>query len=414
MGEETQDRKQAKVVVEDKKKNHDSQHSAVPCKPGDGNLRSPICCIIGDVNTGKTKLLGGIRGNNFQEGGIDQQSGTTYFPVHGNIMHGLDPETVESFRLLKTRNTQFIVALNKVDRICAWQTCRNAPIREALMQQYGSAKYEFRRRVIKIISQFRMLGVNTQLYYENKTMGETFNIVPTSAISVLSVFDCGYQCTVLEVKVIEGYGTTINVVLVNGVLHEGDQIVGSIVTTIQALLRPHPVKELLVKGSYIHDKEIKAVMGIKITAQGLEHAIAGSSLYVVKPDDDLEYFKKAALEDVESVLSRFERSGESIYVQATIPGSLLKRGVMNFKKTPEVNIPVSAIDHVHKKDVKKASARAMLEKNVQENSTILTTFDVKVTPEYRELASDSLRFTPTTLRKRKGKNLLMRPTSHAW
>jgi translation initiation factor 5B len=30
---------------------------------------------------------------------------------------------------------------------------------------------------------------------------------------------------VLEVKVIEGHGTTVDVVLVNGMLHEGDQIV---------------------------------------------------------------------------------------------------------------------------------------------------------------------------------------------
>lgn len=44
---------------------------------------------------------------------------------------------------------------------------------------------------------------------------------------LIVIFDCGYQCTVLEVKVIEGHGTTIDVVLVNGVLHEGDQIVVS-------------------------------------------------------------------------------------------------------------------------------------------------------------------------------------------
>lgn len=51
------------------------------------------------------------------------------------------------------------------------------------------------------------------------------------------------QCTVLEVKTLEGLGTTIDVVLINGVLREGDRIVccglqGPIVTRIKALKTP--------------------------------------------------------------------------------------------------------------------------------------------------------------------------------
>ena len=87
----------------------------------------------------------------------------------------------------------------------------------------------------------------------------------------------------MEVKIIEGHGTTIDVVLVNGILKVGDTIIlqgfnGPIVTKVRALLTPQPLKEIRVKAEYINHQKIKGAMGIKISAPGLEDAIAGSEL----------------------------------------------------------------------------------------------------------------------------------------
>lgn len=427
----------------------------------ESNLRSPICCILGHVDTGKTKLLDCIRRTNVQEGeagGITQQIGATYFPTENirertkelkadatlkvpgllvidtpghesfsnlrlrgsslcdiailvvDIMHGLEPQTIESLNMLKSRGTEFIVALNKVDRLYGWKKQPNAPMIKALKQQSEDVKREFNMRLIQIITQFKEQGLNTELYYKNKEMGEVFNIVPTSAITGEGIPDLllllvqwaqktmedkltyvdEVQCTVLEVKVIEGLGTTVDVVLVNGILHEGDQIVvcgmqGPITTTIRALLTPHPMKELRVKGTYQHHKELKAAQGVKISAQGLEHAIAGTALYVVKPGDDIDTLKDAVMQDMKRVMGRIDKSGEGVYVQASTLGSL--EALTEFLKSPAVNIPFCdfSIGPVHKKDVMKASV--MLERK-KEYATILA-FDVKVMPDARELAEET-------------------------
>lgn len=57
---------------------------------------------------------------------------------------------------------------------------------------------------------------------------------------------------VLQVKALPGMGTTIDVILINGRLKEGDTIIvpgveGPIVTQIRGLLLPPPMKELRVK-----------------------------------------------------------------------------------------------------------------------------------------------------------------------
>lgn len=68
-------------------------------------------------------------------------------------------------------------------------------------------------------------------------------------------------------------------------------------------------QELRVKGSYLHHKEIMAAQGVKIAAQNLENAVAGTQLLVVGKDDDIEALKEEAMQDMEDIFKSVDRSG---------------------------------------------------------------------------------------------------------
>ncbi|KAH7072189.1 hypothetical protein BKA63DRAFT_555010 [Paraphoma chrysanthemicola] len=424
------------------------------------NLRSPICCILGHVDTGKTKLLDKIRQTNVQEGeagGITQQIGATYFPVEAlekkvavvnkdkdfvfnvpgllvidtpghesftnlrsrgsslcniailviDIMHGLEPQTIESMKLLRDRRTPFIVALNKIDRLFGWKKIDNNGFVDSFNLQKQAVQAEFEERWTFVRTQLQEQGFNSELFFRNKNMSKYVSVCPTSAHTGEGIPDMiklivkltqerltnnlmylsEVECTVLEVKVIEGLGTTIDVILSNGVLHEGDRIVlcgnpEPIVTNIRALLTPAEMKELRVKSVYVHNKEVKAAMGIKISADGLDNAIAGSRLLVVGPNDDEEDLMDDVMGDLAHLLSKVSKSGRGVSVQASTLGSL--EALLEFLRVSKIPVSTISIGPVFRKDVLRAGV--MLEK--AKEFAVMLCFDVKVDKEAKAYADE--------------------------
>lgn len=230
-----------------------------------------------------------------------------------DIMHGLEPQTIESINLLKTKKCPFIVALNKIDRLYNWESMIRKDVSDILKNQAPNTQLEFQQRTKEVVVQFAEQGLNAALFYENPDPKSYVNLVPTSAITgegmgnllFLIIESCQnllakrlmyseeLLATVLEVKAIPGLGTTIDAILINGKLREGDQMViagtdGPIVTQIRSLLMPQPMKELRVKNAYIEYKEIRAAQGVKIAAKELEKAIAGLNIYVAHKSDEVD------------------------------------------------------------------------------------------------------------------------------
>lgn len=249
-------------------------------------------------------------------------------------------------------------------------------------------------------------ALNCSLYTENKDFRKYVSLVPTSAVTGEGLSDLMHlivqltqtlmtkrlalkttlQCTILEVKQMEGRGTTLDVILVNGKLREGDTIVvcglqGPIVTTLRALLMPQAMKEMRAKTDYMPHKEVNAACGVKILAQNLEHALAGTSLFVCGPDDDVEELQDRVMEDYQTILSKVDKSGQGVHVQASTLGSL--EALLQFLADSKIPVSSLGIGPIHKKDVIKASV--MLERRV-EYATILA-FDVKVSADAAAIAA---------------------------
>lgn len=330
-------------------------------------------------------------------------------------MHGLEQQTIESLTMLRKKGVPFVIALNKVDRCYGWKTAKDTPIRDALKIQDDGTMSEFRSRSSDAKIQLQEQGVNSNLYWE---MGEDdwknsdfVPLVPTSAVTGEGVQDvlrllcqmaqyklvdslmwhANLQCTVLEVKAIDGLGMTVDVLVVNGYLREGDKAVfctldGPIVTEIRGLLTPPPSREMRVKSEYIHHKTIKGALGVKVIGNNLEKVMAGTPVMVVGPNDEEEDIKAEVMSDLTKLEAKLSTDRAGVLVQASTLGAL--EALLQFlREETKPPIPVSAIGigTIHKRDVTKISI--MNEKGHPEYATILA-FDVNVEREAREHAEE--------------------------
>ena len=197
-------------------------------------LKSPICCVLGHVDTGKTKFLDKIRNSNVQDkevGGITQQMGATFFsrdilskltsgliksdqikvpgilimdtPGHEmfsnmrdrgssicqiaiiivDITHGIEKQTEESIELLKKHNTPFVVALTKLDKIYDWENGEWESNRTLIDRQKPETQGLFWDRIRDISLQFNSFGHNVELFHLNKNLKNDISMIPVSNIT---------------------------------------------------------------------------------------------------------------------------------------------------------------------------------------------------------------------------------------
>lgn len=324
-----------------------------------------------------------------------------------DILSGLEKQTIESLEMLRSKRVPFIIALNKVDRLNEWIPSPNSAIQNALKKQKPSTMQHFDTQLKFVQLQLSERGLNTALYWDNKDERSYVSIIPTSAVTgeglpdllfMLSflpqkrladklAFSDELECTVLEVKVIPGHGCTVDAIITQGTLHEGDTIVlsgldGPIVTTVRSLLMPQPLKEMRVKNEYSTFPEVKAAQGVKIAAKELDSAVAGLPLVVAYAKDEIPILKDEAAARLKSSLNSIKLAKSGIAVQASTLGSL--EAMMTFLAGEKVPVSTIGIGPIHKRDVTRAATQ--MEKDAKYG--VMLAFDVSVDRDAEQMAQE--------------------------
>uniref|UniRef100_A0A6B2L298 Eukaryotic translation initiation factor 5B n=1 Tax=Arcella intermedia TaxID=1963864 RepID=A0A6B2L298_9EUKA len=322
-----------------------------------------------------------------------------------DMQHGIELQTKESLKLLRSFNIPFVIALNKLDRIYGWKPSSCSPFSVDLQNMETTRQFE--NQVKANLLQLASEGVNAELFYKNKDLKNVVPVVPISAHTgegIPNLFLLLFQlsqtlladklldtnslrCTVNDVKCIHEHGTILDVILLNGVLNKGDSIIlcglngEPIITSIKLILMQPTSLHHRGRMGYDIVKTVKRYLCCMIVADGIENAVSGSPLFVIHPGDDIEVYKEKVTSPMKDLARKVDKSGIGVYVQCS--SIITLESLLEYLKD-EKKIPVGGIrlGPVRKIDVMRAGA--MLD-NHKEYAAILA-YQVVVEKEAIEVA----------------------------
>ena len=418
-------------------------------------IRTPIVCVMGHVDHGKTSLLDRIRGSSVvssEVGAITQHIGATIVPIDAirtmsgtmgkvpinipgllfidtpghhafttlrarggaladmailvvDINQGFQPQTIEALQILRNCRTPFVIAATKIDRIHGWRVNENESFLGSFAKQNERVRSDVENKTYEVVGKLAELEFSADRFDRVTDFQRNLAIVPVSAhtgegISDLLLVMIGLAQrymgdelrlfvegpgagTVLEVKEERGLGTTLDVILYDGTLSVGDEIAMAsqddvVVTKVRSLLKPHPMKEILVEDRFEHVRSVAAAAGIKVSAPGLEKVIAGSPLFVVRGNtDELAARIRKEMQEIHVNLA-----DEGIVIKADTIGAL--EALCKELETKEIKVMRAQVGPVSRHDL------IDTETNKNPAFRVLLSFNTPILPDAAEMIRDPL------------------------
>ncbi|HII39563.1 TPA: translation initiation factor IF-2, partial [Candidatus Micrarchaeota archaeon] len=326
-----------------------------------------------------------------------------------DINQGIQNQTKEALDILREYKVPFIVAATKVDAMSGWIADKNACFSETLSRQRLDVQEHLDKKLYELVGSLYERGFSAERFDRVEDFTKQILIVPVSArtgegLQELLMYvaglaqkflekrlelhsDQGGKGSILEVREEPGLGKTLDVILYDGSLSEGDTIVfatqSNVATSkVKALLKPKPLDEMRdPRQKFNPVKQVFAASGVKIACEHADEALAGSSIYCVKNAEEEKKLKEALLGEVRKIVVESNELG-AVFKADTL-GSL--EAITKLLASEKISVRRAAIGPVSRHDI--VEANGVREKDACKG--VVFAFNVPIEEEVRKFAEEN-------------------------